>query len=57
MGLPPEPSNKTMGTKLMTIGLYFLGGLAAAAVARLVEGSEKHSEELEYTEYIEEVYQ
>ncbi|AEV99482.1 hypothetical protein A4D02_26950 [Niastella koreensis] len=56
MGLP-EPGNKTTGTKLMTIGLYFLGGLAAAAVARLVEGSKKQSEELEYTEYIEEVYQ
>jgi len=56
MGLPPEPSNKTMGTKLMTIGLYFLGGLAAAAVARLVEGPRK-SEELEYSEFIEEVYQ
>lgn len=56
MGLP-ESGNKTMGTKLMTIGLYFLGGLAAAAVARLVEGSREQSDELEYTEYIEEVYQ
>jgi hypothetical protein len=48
MGLP-EPANKTMSTKLMTIGLYFLGGLAAAAVARLVEGKRN--------EYIEDVYE
>jgi len=51
MGLPAETSNKTVGTKIMTIGLYFLGGLAAAAVARLVEGSNKNDE------YIEDVYQ
>lgn len=35
-GLPPEPSNKTFGTQLMTIGLYLMGGLAAAAVTQLV---------------------
>lgn len=56
MGLPSEPSNKTMGTRLMTIGLYFLGGIAAAAVAQLVEGSNKNNE-LEYSEYIEDVFQ
>ena len=36
-GLPPEPSSRTTGTQLMTIGLYLLGGLAAAAVTQLVE--------------------
>jgi hypothetical protein len=51
MGLPIEPGNKTTGTKLMTIGLYFLGGLAAAAVTQLVEGSGKRNE------YIEDIYE
>jgi len=52
MGLPPEPSNKTMGTKIMTIGLYLLGGLAAAAVAKLVEGKDNSKEY-----YLEDVYE
>jgi hypothetical protein len=47
LGLPHEPSNKTMGTKIMTIGLYLLGGLAAAAIARLVDNSERSDELLE----------
>lgn len=51
MGLPSGPGNKSMGTKLMTVGLYFLGGLAAAAVAHIVEGSGKNND------YIEDVYQ
>jgi hypothetical protein len=38
LGLPEEPSNKTLGTKFMTIGLYLIGGLAAAAAAQMVEG-------------------
>jgi hypothetical protein len=42
LGLPKEPSNKTTGTQLMTIGLYVLGGLASAAVAKLAEGSESN---------------
>ncbi|OQP48029.1 hypothetical protein A4H97_29780 [Niastella yeongjuensis] len=51
MGLPTEPSNKTVATKFMTIGLYFLGGLAAAAVAQLVDRTDKKNE------YIEDVYE
>jgi hypothetical protein len=47
MGLPTDPSNKTVGTKVMTIGLYLLGGLAAAAVAQLVERAGKPNEHLE----------
>jgi hypothetical protein len=53
MGLPPEPGNKTLGTKIMTIGLYFLGGLAAAAVAQLAERSGNSNGH----EYIEDVYE
>ena len=52
MGLPPESSNKTAGTKIMTIGLYLLGGLAAAAVAQLVERANRTNDE-----YVEDVYQ
>ena len=37
LGLPTEPSNKTLGTKIMTVGLYLMGGLASAAVTRLVD--------------------
>lgn len=37
LGLPEEPSNKTSGTQLMTIGLYLMGGLVAAVVAQLVD--------------------
>ncbi len=51
MGLPPEPSNKTTGTKLMTVGLYLMGGLASAAVAQLVERSRKPND---YAEEINE---
>jgi len=35
LGLPEEPSNKTLGTQLMTVGLYLMGGLVAAAVTQL----------------------
>lgn len=46
LGLPDESSNKTLGTKIMTVGLYLIGGLAAAAVARMVDkaGSEEDNE-------------
>jgi len=54
MGLPPEPSNKTLATKIMTIGLYFLGGLAAAAVTQLVENSGKSNN---HDDFVEDVYQ
>ena len=37
LGLPEESSNKTVGTKIMTVGLYLISGLAAAAVARMVD--------------------
>ena len=37
LGLPATPSNKTVGTQLMTMGLYLVGGLAAAAATQLVE--------------------
>lgn len=37
LGLPSSPSNKTVGTQLMTVGLYLVGGLVAAAVTQLVD--------------------
>ncbi len=37
LGLPEAASNKTVGTKLMTIGLYLMGGLVAAATTQLVD--------------------
>jgi hypothetical protein len=46
-GLPEEPSNKTLGTQLMTIGLYLMGGLAAAAVAQLVDNAQNNNEDVE----------
>ncbi|PKV62589.1 hypothetical protein [Pontibacter ramchanderi] len=33
MGLGTDPSNRTNTTRAMTVGLYLLGGLVAAAVA------------------------
>jgi len=47
LGLPEESSNKTFGTKIMTVGLYLIGGLAAAAVAKMVDkaGGEEVEEE------------
>ena len=39
LGLPAESSNKTVGTQLMTIGLYLMGGLVAAAVTQLVDNA------------------
>ncbi|MDQ3291472.1 MAG: hypothetical protein M3Q05_09305 [Bacteroidota bacterium] len=41
LGLPEEPSNKTVATQMMTIGLYLTGGLAAAAITQLVENTQK----------------
>lgn len=37
LGLKEEFTNKTAGTQLMTVGLYLIGGLTAAAVSSLVE--------------------
>jgi hypothetical protein len=50
-GLPEEPSSKTLGTRLMTIGLYLMGGLVAAAVTQLVANTQKKNE------YAEEVFE
>ncbi|HWJ28004.1 MAG TPA: hypothetical protein VNS32_15770 [Flavisolibacter sp.] len=44
LGLPEDPSNKTLGTQLMTVGLYLVGGLVAAAVTQLVENAQSSSE-------------
>lgn len=38
LGLPAESSNKTLSTRIMTVGLYVIGGLAAAAMTQLVDG-------------------
>jgi hypothetical protein len=40
LGLPEEASNKTLSTRLMTVGLYLLGGLAAAATVWMVDNEE-----------------
>ncbi|MCS3798461.1 hypothetical protein [Niastella sp. OAS944] len=45
LGLPEESSNKTLGTKIMTIGLYLIGGLASAAVAKLVDNTAGNEED------------
>ena len=39
LGLSKEPANKALATKLMTIGLYVIGGLAAAATTQLVDNA------------------
>jgi len=46
-GLPEEPSNKTVGTQLMTIGLYLAGGLVAAAVTQLVDSAQNNNYDVE----------
>ena len=40
LGLPKEASNKSPGTQLMTIGLYLMGGLVAAAIAQLAHNKQ-----------------
>jgi hypothetical protein len=42
-----EQPNKTLGTSLMTVGLYLAGGLAAAAMAQLVENAQTDDEDVE----------
>ncbi|QMU29374.1 hypothetical protein [Adhaeribacter radiodurans] len=44
LGLPEEPSNKTVATQLMTIGLYLTGGLAAAAITQLIINTQTNAE-------------
>jgi hypothetical protein len=51
LGLPQYPSQKTLGTELMTIGLYLIGGLVAAAITHVVAEAQGNDE------YIEEVFQ
>jgi len=41
LGLNPAPSNRTSGTKLMTVGLYLTGGVVAGITSRLLEKSQK----------------
>jgi len=40
LGLPDESGNKPVATKLMTIGLYLIGGVVAAATAELVDSAQ-----------------
>jgi len=40
LGLPQDSRNKTLGTQLMTIGLYLMGGIVAAATTQLLNGNE-----------------
>jgi hypothetical protein len=47
LGLPEEPSNKTLGTQLMTIGLYLMGGLVAAAITQLVDNAQSNNDDVE----------
>ncbi|MEI6948745.1 hypothetical protein V9K67_16260 [Paraflavisolibacter sp. H34] len=37
LGLKQGPANRTPATTAMTVGLYLLGGIAASAVARLIQ--------------------
>ncbi len=37
LDLPSWPSNRTTTTKLLTVGLYFLGGIVAASVLNSIE--------------------
>lgn len=47
LGLAEEPSNKTANTKLMTVGLYVMGGLAASAITSLVSAAQSSRNDLE----------
>ena len=40
MGLGSGPSQRTQGTKVMTVAWYVIGGLAAAAAANLMNGDD-----------------
>ena len=44
LGISKEPSNKTMATQLMTIGLYLAGGIVAAAITKLVDNAQRNVE-------------
>jgi hypothetical protein len=47
LGLSEEASNKTLGTQIMTVGLYLMGGLAASAITQLVDDDESNNEDVE----------
>jgi hypothetical protein len=47
MGLEQRHSARSMETKLMTVGLYVVGGLVAAAVMRLLD-KKKHKKHLDW---------
>jgi hypothetical protein len=47
LGLSEEASNKTLGTQIMTVGLYLMGGLAASAITQLVDDAESNNEDAE----------
>jgi len=44
LGLPTEPSNKTRGTQLMTVGLYLAAGLVAAAISQMANTAQSNTE-------------
>jgi hypothetical protein len=41
LGLSEAPSNRTSETKLMTVGLYLVGGLVASIASKLIESIDK----------------
>jgi hypothetical protein len=41
MGLGSDPSNRTNSTRAMTVGLYLMGGMVAAAVGRALASNNK----------------
>lgn len=47
LGLSESPSNRTVATKLMTVGLYLIGGLVTAAVTKLMDDKQRAKEYVE----------
>jgi hypothetical protein len=45
LGLNESYSNRTLATKLMTVGLYLAGGLVASAIGSLLEHKKKDKQE------------
>ncbi|MCW3082576.1 hypothetical protein [Segetibacter sp.] len=45
MGLSERLSNRTLETKLMTVGLYLTGGVVASLASKLIENSNKNKSE------------
>jgi hypothetical protein len=46
LGLNPRHSNRSVQTQLMTVGLYVIGGIVAAAVMKKVAKHKKKKEEV-----------